>query len=213
MTGIASILLLAHIAAGFTALGAGLVAAGSKILDRAHRWHVLTGRIFFVAMCVVFVTAVPLSILRSNPFLLLIAIFSFYLALSGWCFARNRTGKPRRIDWVRATAMLLCSLAMFVYGIQLLSTSSNGGMVMLVFGAIGTLLAFQDFRIIRAGGVRGSARIARHLTMMLAATIATITAFLVVNISFHPALVLWLAPTAIIVPIIVLMSRRVSRSA
>lgn len=208
-----SILLLVHIAAGFTALGAGLIAAGNKILERAHRWHVVLGRIFFVAMCAIFVTAVPLSILRSNPFLLLIAIFSFYLALSGWCFARNRTGEPRRIDWVRATAMLLCSAAMFAYGIQLFSAGDNGGTVMLVFGVIGTLLGFKDIRIIRAGGVRGSARIARHLTMMLAATIATITAFLVVNFVFHPALVLWLAPTAVIVPLIVLMSRRVTRTA
>jgi hypothetical protein len=33
-----------------------------------------------------------------------------------------------------------------------------------------------------------------------------------VNISFHPALVLWLAPTVIVVPIIVMMSRRVNRA-
>jgi hypothetical protein len=31
--------------------------------------------------------------------------------------------------------------------------------------------------------------------MMLAASIATITAFIVVNFNFKPAIVLWLAPT------------------
>ncbi len=209
----ATILLVLHIAAGFAALGAGLVAAGNKIFNRAHGWHVLAGRIFFVAMCVVFVTAVPLSILRENVFLLLIAVFSFYLSFSGWRFARNRSGNAQPIDWARAIAMLICSVAMAGYGTYLLSTGNKGGVVMLVFAAIGALLVFQDIRILRSGGVRGTARIARHLTMMLAATIATITAFLVVNIAFHPALVLWLAPTAIIVPVIVVMSRRVTRAA
>ena len=213
MNSLSSILLVLHIGAGFTALGSGLIAAGNKIFNRAHHWHVRVGRIFFAAMCVVFVTAVPLSILRANAFLLLIAIFSFYLAFSGWCYARNRTGTPQRIDWIRAISMLLCSAAMAVYGVQLLSAGNNGGTVMLVFGGIGTLLGFTDIRIIRTGGVHGKDRIARHLTMMLAATIATITAFLVVNVNFHPGLVLWLAPTVVIVPLIALMRRRVTKAA
>ncbi|MGB0133017.1 hypothetical protein [Dokdonella sp.] len=213
MTTFVSLLLVLHIGAGFIALGAGLVAAGNKIFNRAHRWHVRSGRVFFVAMCMVFITALPLSILRNNVFLLLIAIFSFYLALSGWCHARNREGTPQRIDWIRAIAMLLCSALMASYGMLLLSAGNNGGTIMLAFGIIGALLGFGDVRIIRAGGLRGPERIARHLTMMLAATIATITAFLVVNFVFNPALVLWLAPTVVIVPLIVVMSRRVRHPA
>jgi hypothetical protein len=208
-----SLLLALHIAAGFSALGSGLLAAGNKIFDRGHRWHVRAGRVFVVAMSVVFVTAVPLSILRANIFLLLIAIFSFYLAFSGWCLARNRSGRPQRVDRVRAISMLLCAGAMATYGGLLLSRGSSGGSIMLVFGGIGAFLGIHDIRIIRGGGVSGSARIARHLTMMLAATIAAITAFLVVNLVFQPALVLWLAPTVVIVPLIVMMSRRVTRTA
>lgn len=208
-----TLLLAVHIGAGFSALGTGLLAAGNKIFGFSHRWHALAGRVFFAAMSIVFVTAVPLSILRANVFLLLIAIFSFYLALSGWCLARNRSGKPQRIDRVRAFAMLLCSTAMVVYGVLLVSAANTGGSIMLLFGGIGASLAISDIRIIRSGGVSGTARIARHLTMMLAATIATITAFLVVNFVFHPALVLWLAPTAVIVPLIVVMRRRVTRAA
>lgn len=213
MTTLVSVLLALHIGSGFAALGAGLLAAGNKIFNRAHRWHVFTGRMFFVAMCMIFITAIPLSILRGNAFLMLIAIFSFYLALSGWCYARNRSGVPQGIDWARAIAMLVCSAAMATYGVWLLTAGSNGGMIMLVFGFIGGLLGVGDIRIIRAGGVQGSARIARHLTMMLAATIAAITAFLVVNLTFNPALVLWLAPTAVIVPLIIFMRRRVTRPA
>ena len=51
----------------------------------------------------------------------------------------------------------------------------------------------------------------RHLTMMLAGLIATVTAFLVVNFTFDPVFVLWLAPTVLITPVIMILSTKIGK--
>ena len=81
-------LLSIHITAGFAALLSAFVATLSKSFDAAHKWHVISGKVFFIGMSVVFCTALPISIVRSNIFLLLIAIFSFYMTFSGWRYAK-----------------------------------------------------------------------------------------------------------------------------
>jgi hypothetical protein len=212
MDEIADILISIHIVAGACALGAGLVAATNKIASLSHVWHVVTGRIFFWAMLVVFLTAVPVSIISHNIFLLLVALFSFYLALSGWRYAKNRAAKPNLTDWAKSLIMLITAGAMAIYSVELLRNEGENGITLLVFAAIGTFLGINDMRGYRSGGVTGKARIANHLTTMLAASIATITAFVVVNLSFQPAFVLWLAPSIVITPVIIMMNKRVRRA-
>ena len=206
-------LLAVHIAAGSTALVAALVASCSKALDIPHRWHVYSGNAFFWGMAAVFATAVPLAILRPNVFLLLVAVLSFYLALLGRRYAVNRAGTPAPIDWAAAWAMAAASLGMLAFGVYLLQQGDLNGVTMLVFGGIGGLLSARDVRRLRAGGVRGKERIAQHLVAMLGGTIAALTAFLVTNFSVQPGFLLWLAPTAVITPLIVLWSRRVRQGA
>ena len=82
---------------------------------------------------------------------------------------------------------------------------------MLVFSGIGAALSISDLKTLYAGGVTGKERIGSHLTMMLAGFIATITAFIVVNFTFKPAFVLWLAPTLVITPVIVVWNIRIRR--
>ena len=203
------ILLIVHIIAGFTALAAAAVATISKSLDIAHRWHVYSGIVFFWGMVGVFLTAIPLAIMGRNIFLLLIAILSFYFALAGWRYGTHRRGSPRPLDWVSAGVMVLVAGIMIIFGVFLLSRGNTNGVTMIVFGAIGATLSFADLRNLRHGGARGVERIAQHLTMMLAATIATLTAFLVTNLTLQPAFIVWLAPTLVITPIIVVWNRRI----
>lgn len=207
------ILLFLHITAGYSALAASLIAALSKSFNTSHKMHVVCGRIFFWCMLAIFLTAVPISFMTRNVFLLLVAIFSFYLALSGWCYAKNRKGSALRLDWVRSIGMLIAAVAMAVYGFALLSVGDTNGYTMLVFSGIGAALGINDLRIIFSGGVTGAARIGNHLTMMLAASIATITAFLVTNIAFEPAYIVWLAPTVAITPVIIVWNAKVRRGA
>ncbi len=102
-------------------------------------------------------------------------------------------------------------MAMAAYGILLLYSNNSSGVTMLVFSGIGTVLSILDIRTLRAGGVTGKERIMWHLTMMLSAVIACITAFVVVNFTFRPGFVLWLAPTFVITPVIVIWNIKIGR--
>jgi hypothetical protein len=58
-------------------------------------------------MFVVFVTAVPMTMLRPNAFLFGVAFVSLYLALTGWLRARHRAAAPVLTDWLTASIMAL----------------------------------------------------------------------------------------------------------
>ena len=84
---------------------------------------------------------------------------------------------------------------------------------MLVFGAIAAALSSVDGRyywgLSRGNARTGAKRIQRHLTNMLAGTIATVTAVLVVNVQMDPVWLPWISPTLIITPLIVWWNLRV----
>jgi hypothetical protein len=202
------VLLWLHVGAGHLALAAAAVAL---LAAKGQRAHAYAGRVFAAGMAVVFLTAVPLTFIRPNLFLLLIAIFSVYLALTGFLRARNRSGLPLSGERVAAGAMGVTALAMLARGIVILARGDSMGSVLLVFGAIGGTLAALDLRQ-APERYRGAARIAGHLTRMLAGTIATVTAFSVVNIRIEPAAIVWLAPTFVFTPLIVYWNIRVRRA-
>lgn len=202
-------LLLVHIFAGFTALTAATVATLTKTLNLAHQWQVYSGTAFFWSTVVIFLTAIPLSLIRPNTFLFLIAILSFYFALAGWRYATYRRGSARPLDWGSASVMAFAAGIMIIFGVFLLSHRNTNGITMIIFGGIGAALSIADLRTLQQGGAKGPERIARHLTMMLAGAIATITAFVVTNFAIEPEFILWLAPTAVITPIIVVWNRKI----
>jgi len=202
------LLLALHIAGGFTAL---VAAATALATPKGERWHVCSGRAFALGMLVVFLTALPMTFIRPNLFLFLVAVFSFYLVLTGWLRARNR-GAPAPADWIAATAMAVTSIAMGGRAIVLIRAGDSMGLVLLTFGGIGGAFAISDLHALRGHRPEGRARIAAHLTRMLAGTIAALTAFAVVNVRLEPAFVVWLAPTVVLTPLIVYWNVRARRA-
>lgn len=204
-------ILFLHIMAGLLALGmAGTALATSK----GSVWHRRAGRAYVLSMLVVTLSTLALVVIRPNLFLLVIGIFSFYLVFTGWRAAILRDGRPRWQDHGAGAVMAGTGLFMMAYGLAGLWGGGNAQPVILVvFGTIGVTMAVSDWAEWRSGPVIGKARIVRHLTRMLAGTIATITAAVVVNISFLPALVTWLGPTALITPLIFWWTARVRREA
>ncbi len=209
-----NLLLVIHITSGSVAL---LMAVIALVTAKGRRHHVLAGRIYASAMTVIFLTAVPLAVLGSNVFLLLIAVFSFYLVFAGWRFARNRRGSPQRLDWSAAATMGVTGLAMWGYGITLAGDSNEHWVTMLLLGAIAVALSLNDtryyFRLTITSGQRpsGTKRISRHLTNMLAGTISTVTAVFVVNVDTDPAWLAWILPTVAITPLIIWWNVRIRR--
>ena len=204
---IATILLIIHIAAGTVALLAALAAI---IAPKGGAVHIITGRAFTIGMALIFLTAVPLAVLGASVFLLLIAVFSFYLAFAGWRFARNRRRQPHPVDWAAAAIMGLTGLGMWGYGAYLAATGDSQWVTLLIFGGIAIALAVADARF-HQRQPRGQIRIRRHLTNMLAGTIATVTAVTVVNIDLNPVWLPWILPTIIITPAIVWWNIRIAR--
>ena len=201
-------LLAIHIGAGSVAL---LTAAIAIVTPKGLKWHIVSGRVYAVAMTLVFLTAVPLALLGASIFLLLISFFSFYLVFAGWRFARNRRGIPQAIDWTAAAIMLTTGLGMGVYAGILAASGDSQWVTMSLFAALALGLGVADglyHRVRRAGGGR---RISRHLTNMLGGTIATITAVLVVNVETSPPWIAWIAPTVAISPLIAWWNFRVAR--
>lgn len=206
-----NLILILHIVAGFSALASAGVALGTA---KGAAWHRRAGAVYVLAMLIVTVTTFALATIRPNLFLLVIGIFSFYLVFTGWRAALLRDGQPRPVDHLVGGAMALTGLAMLGTGaLGLAGTGGSQSVILLVFGSIGLTLSLADWRDWRAGPVIGPARIARHLTRMLAGTTATITAAVVVNLGFLPDLILWLGPTALVTPIIFWWNARILRGA
>ena len=187
--------LLIHILSGGVAL---LVAPGAMLTRKGALWHRRWGKVYFWSMAVVSLTAVVLSLLRPGLFLLLVAVFSFYLAFTGYRVLYRKTTRHRAnvLDWVGAALMLLGGIGLVGYGAYLL-TSSSFGVVAIVFGGTGLLLAISDARAFRRPPSDKRAWWFTHMRRMLAAYIATVTAFSAVNFHFLPPLARWLWPSVI----------------
>ena len=198
-------LLIIHILAGTLAL---MAAVSAVVSSKGKKGHIIAGRTYFWGMTIIFLTAIPMSIVSGNVFLFLIAIFSFYLAYAGMRFARNRTGIANIFDWVAVGLMILSGTLMWCLAIFYFTNNNSQYITLIIFGFIAISLGYTDFRGYRNKSAIGKQRIARHLTNMLAGTIAVITAVLVTNIYIEPVFILWILPTIVITPIIFWWNRK-----
>ena len=199
-------LLFTHIIAGSISLIAAVLAVLSS---KGKKLHILSGRTYFWGMAIIFLTAIPMSIVSANIFLFLVAIFSFYLAYAGMRFARNRKGIANFFDWVAIGLMVLSGVIMLFLATNYFMNSNSQYITLTVFGFIAISLGYADFKSYRNKSAIGKQRIARHLTNMLAGTIAVITAVLVTNVNIEPVFILWILPTIIITPIIFWWNRKI----
>ena len=209
MDGVGLVLLVIHIGAGSVSL---LAAFAALVTAKGGVNHVRAGRVYALGMTGVFLTAVPLALLGADIFLLFIAFFSFYMVFAGWRFARNRRGLAQPADWVAVALMALTGLGMGAYAVVLAVQGDTQWVTLTLFGFIALGLSLADGLFYRNRQVGYVRRISRHLTNMLAGTIATITAVLVVNVQLAAAPWLpWILPTLVITPLIVWWNLRVAR--
>ena len=200
------ILLSIHILAGSVAL---LSAASALLTEKGKKFHVLIGKAYFWSMVIIFLTAIPMSIITGNVFLFLVAIFSFYLAFSGMRFAKNRTGVPTRVDLIAVNIMLLSGIGMWTLAIIFFIDNDSQFITLIVFGFLALFLGYGDFQTFKNQTAIGKERIAKHLTNMMGGTIAVVTAVLVVNPPSNPEWVWWILPTVLITPIIFWWNKKV----
>lgn len=198
-----------HIVCGFISL---FSAFGAMLSSKGQVKHRKFGRIFFYGMTGIFITAIPLSLIKKNLFLFLVALFSYYLAFSGWRYSKNKNGMPGRIDFIVSGAMLAASIVMVGIGTYRFNMDDFRTIILLVFGLIGCIFSCSDLKTYRNHRATGKQRIANHLGAMLGATIATLTAFSVTNIQVQPQIILWLGPTVLLTPLIIWWKHKVIKN-
>ncbi len=176
------------------------VAPGAMLTAKGGRAHRRWGKIYFWLMAVVASTAVVLGLWRPVTFLVLVAVFSFYSAFTGYrVLSRKRPDRGDRagpLDWTAALFTLAAGAALVLLGLFPPAAGwAPRGSVAVVFGAIGVVLAGRDI----AGFVHPPAEPLHwwfhHMTGMLTSYIAAVTAFSVVNFAFLPVTLRWLWPT------------------
>ena len=179
------ILLITHIATGFTALVVGLV---PMLLTKGNRLHKRAGLIFVYCMTVVAATALLLCVLQPfkmmRLFLTGIAVFSFYLTMTGWRATKQKTTGPTSADKTLTFVTLAVSVAMIGFGSYLLAI--NGPVFMPIvftfFGVLTLVFAARDVQLMRQPAQKLH-WFFQHFTRMGGAYIATFTAALVTNSS------------------------------
>ena len=140
--------------------------------------------------------------LGAQLFLMLIAVFSFYLAFSGYRAVKLKNHPPQEEDWLVAGAAFIAGLGLIGMGLYNKIQGDSFGIVAIVFGAGCTFDATRDMLRFSRPITDQRAWLITHLTKMLGAYIATVSAVSAVNFQFLPPVWRWLWPTIIIGPMI-----------
>jgi len=200
--------LAVHIAAGSSAFVLAPLALVTAKGGKAHRrW----GKIYFWAMAVVAFTAIVMAIYRPVLFLALVAIFSFYSAFAGYRVLGQKAAykgekTATALDWFAAGFTFAASALLASLGALKPALVQNLGIPAMVFGGIGMWIAGSTVWAFTHRPKEKMFWWYAHLGGMLGSYIAAWTAFSVVTIGplLRGAWWIWIVPTAIGVPAIVM---------
>jgi hypothetical protein len=200
--------LAVHVAAGASAFILAPLALVTAKGGKAHRrW----GKIYFWAMAVVAFTALVMAIYRPILFLALVAIFSFYSAFAGYRVLGQKAAykgeqTSTALDWIAAAFTFAASALLAILGAVRPALVQHLGIPAIVFGCIGMWIAGNTAWAFTHRPKEKMFWWYAHLAGMLGSYIAAWTAFSVVTIGplLHHAWWIWIVPTAIGVPAIVM---------
>lgn len=208
-----TLFLYLHVISGCISLLSGIVAMATRKGAPTHVW---AGRTYFIGMSGVFIGAVPLSLMGEtiNFFLLTLAIFSYYMAWTGWRYTKvknNQVGMAERIITYVTTLCAVGMLGLAGYGFS--QNATVAAIILMVFGLICLSLCMEDIKRYGKEPGRKTDWFFGHLSRMIGSYIAAATAFTVTGLPRAlplenvPQLALWLAPTIILTPYIFYLTR------
>ena len=197
-----SCILIVHIAGGTIGLVTGLI---GMISPKGKKLHRGAGKIFFLAMALIFVSSIYMSVVKQNWFLFFIGFFSFYLAATGYrILALKKLGheklKPALVDYVLSFSGMLAGIGLLIIS-GLLIKKGMFAIVPALFGTLSFAFGYTDIRKFYIIKFTKYNWLAAHSGRMAGAFTATVTAFVVVNIQIQNSWILWISPTLIIIPI------------
>jgi uncharacterized membrane protein len=209
------ILTRTHILAGVLVLLSGL--ANVVMRPKGGKWHRLVGKMYVAGMATIFLSSIAiLTLFRFNLFLLVIAIFSFYMCFSGYrVLRRKKMGQQTWVDYAGAAIAGVAGAGLTLFGIYGMVIKGVDVLYILciVFG-LSTLNAVRaDINAFRGRGMDDRMWwFYQHLQAMLGSYIAAVTAFAVQNgdrfaPDFEHQWLFWVVPPVVGTTCIVYMVR------
>jgi uncharacterized membrane protein len=183
--------LVIHIVSGGIAL---LVGTYIMAAAKGTKQHVLTGKVFTVGMYVCALAGFVMSVLHSSTFLLCISVFTLFMLSTGLQAMAMVKRKIQKSVYllVPAFVMSIFSIGLVVFGIL-----NQFNVIVLVFGLGSLVMCVQDLRTYFDKTKLANPYYLLHIQRMSGAYIAAFTAFLVVNNTFLPGVIAWLAPSVV----------------
>ena len=166
-TGLPLVVLAFHVAMGVTALVAGSIAIGAR---KGGTWHRRSGTVFVYAIIAMGLAAVGIGLYEGKKSFLGGALAA-YLVFTAWTAIKAVPGAGRRVHIALMMFAFTLAAAGFAQAFEALGRPGNqiegvpAGM-MFFLNTIILLAGIGDARMIRAGGIQGTRRLARHLWRM-----------------------------------------------
>ncbi len=182
--------------------GIGLITGvGSMLVKKGGRLHKRMGKLFSIGMVGSSLISLPIAWMpgHENLFLFLIGLFTIYLVLAG---NRSLTFKPRAkekaaiADLIISFGMLLFSLLMLTLGTFGVLKGVGNSVLYLVFGGFGLFLTVRDFLFYKKFSDSKGDWLLNHISRMMAALIASVTAFIVAGLGIGN-LIAWILPSVL----------------
>jgi uncharacterized membrane protein len=183
------VLVYIHVIFGAVALLTGSI---SLVAQKGGFIHRKSGLVFVLTMLISAAVSMAVAVqpTHTSPFLLSVGVLSIYFVTSGYLALRYKK------KYVNLLADKCLALAMLVIGIAMMSNSfylDSLNIVMLVFGALGTVFAVKDFMHFSKHEELQKHWLTLHLGKITGGYISAFTAFVVVN-QYIPGIVGWILP-------------------
>jgi hypothetical protein len=187
--GIVWLALAVHFAAGLVSIVAGTIALS---VAKGGRLHKQSGLVFTWGMVILGLTAVGIGMYENRPGQVFAGLIVAYLVVTAMTTVKPLAGFGQRID-VALMVLAFGFAALSLYGGVNEWLDPNVKVVgrprvvpPLIGGSVILLAAIGDLRAIRAGGLRGSRRLARHLWRMCFALFVATGSFFLGQMKFIP---------------------------
>jgi len=187
-TGLPFLSLAFHVGTGLIGLVSGFIAITVR---KGGTWHRRSGIVFVYAMIAMGLVATGIAIYEGAP-TMVGGVLTAYLVFTAYTAVKPLGGDTRRIDVGLMVLAFTIAAAQFAYAFVAFGRPGNqmGGVpagMMVFMGTIVLLAAIGDARMIRAGRLQGTRRLARHLWRMSFGLFIASGSFLLGQMKFIPA--------------------------
>ena len=158
------ITLLVHIVAGGIGIASGYLAVFAAKGGPLHR---RAGIVFVWSMTVMALMGAGMAAANAELGNLMSGVLTAYLVVTALTTVRPPSAASRRVETGGMLVALTTGVVALAIGVRSLAAQGmSPNFIFVVFGVVALLSALGDARMLRAGGLRGPRRLARHLWRM-----------------------------------------------